>query len=410
MTLRSLTYSLVMLLSVCSCLFEEEEPDTTIHLLKVSGEGTGSFQYLLGSRDGSEQLSSVKQRPGSGYVFCGSAGDYYTSGIDVFVVTTDESGETEWIRQFSNNKNDRGWDVEITGEDQYMVAATSQQPLWSVSSPVDILLVGMDGSGNKIWDQFYSLEGPTGFIELMKVSDSASVVYYSTLIEGEDNVFYQGYLLKNDLSGNEIWKKELPQGVFYSCEVDRDGGFVLCGLHTREDSGQPDIYVVKTDPQGDTLWTRYFDHLDHPQPGDICLTDRGYAICGKYDISMYASAGFVLALDEDGWDLWTREYDPLYIEQDDPENNPGPYGFMTRIIETDDGELAAIGQESNAVTSTTYMVKLAARNGDIVWDREYDPGHQAALLDIQQTLDGGYIMAGSAGGKGYIVKTDENGN
>ncbi|HXP51439.1 MAG TPA: hypothetical protein VN922_15895, partial [Bacteroidia bacterium] len=70
---------------------------------------------------------------------------------------------------------------------------------------------------------------------------------------------YDAYLVKVDSNGNVQWQKTYGGSDWdfaYSVKQISDGGFVLCGQTYSYGSGNGDVYVVRTDKNGDTLWTR----------------------------------------------------------------------------------------------------------------------------------------------------------
>jgi len=53
----------------------------------------------------------------------------------------------------------------------------------------------------------------------------------------------------------------------YSVRQTTDGGYVLTGLTVSFGSGNADIYLVRTDAGGDTLWTTTFGGASQALPG-----------------------------------------------------------------------------------------------------------------------------------------------
>ena len=70
-----------------------------------------------------------------------------------------------------------------------------------------------------------------------------------------------------------------------SVQQTTDGGYIVCG-HTNSFGQTPgDIYIIKTNSQGDTLWTKTFRFgFGYTSGNSIQQTiDGGYIICGSMD-------------------------------------------------------------------------------------------------------------------------------
>ena len=100
------------------------------------------------------------------------------------------------------------------------------------------------------------------------------------------------YLIRTDAQGNTLWEKNLGNAFYYSSSVRRtaDGGFVLAGETKITDTSglgyhDLDVYLVRTDAQGNKLWK-----------GNIG-TDVGSATMDDcaYDVQLTSDGGFVLA-------------------------------------------------------------------------------------------------------------------
>ena len=58
-----------------------------------------------------------------------------------------------------------------------------------------------------------------------------------------------------------LWTRTYKAGVYnagYSVQQTSDGGFIVTGYTMSTDSIQEQIYIIRTDAQGDTIWTRTY--------------------------------------------------------------------------------------------------------------------------------------------------------
>jgi hypothetical protein len=200
------------------------------------------------------------------------------------------------------------------------------------------------------------------------------------------------------------WANEVAYAV---CET-HDGNFVIAGLSVTFGSGPQDVYTVKVDANGDTLWTRFHGGVSYESAHGACETsDSCYVIAG-YTESFGAGGKdiYLLKLDSDGVVQWTHTYG-------------GPLQDCAyAVCETQDGGLAVVGYRdgpSGWVKGDLWILKMNA-SGDTAWTKTYGGVGQDYGISIQETSDNGFVMGGvnssvSAGGKDvWLVKTDANGD
>jgi hypothetical protein len=121
------------------------------------------------------------------------------------------------------------------------------------------------------------------------------------------------YLIKVDSLGDTLWTKTyglLLNDIGYSVQQTTDGGYIIAGETFSFGTGSSDVYLVKTDTLGNTLWTRTYGGTDWDgQPSVQQTTDGGYIIAGE-TFSFGSGSGDVYLVKTDtlGDTLWTRTY------------------------------------------------------------------------------------------------------
>ncbi|PCH95985.1 MAG: hypothetical protein COB85_04100 [Bacteroidetes bacterium] len=173
--------------------------------------------------------------------------------------------------------------------------------------------------------------------------------------------------------------------------------------------GMGDIYLVRTDSNGDTLWTRtYGGANDEPWwlIGSVQETsDNGFILTGV--TTSFGAGGddvYLIRTDVNGDNLWTKTYGGI--------NNDGG----SSVQQTVDGGYVIAGNTASFGSggSDVYLIKTNA-NGDTLWTKTYGSTGNENGLSVRQTKDGGYIITGSitdsiSGNNVYLIKTDANGN
>ncbi len=199
------------------------------------------------------------------------------------------------------------------------------------------------------------------------------------------------YIVKTDSLGDTLWTKAFGgTGGDWGCEVQQttDGGYVVVGT-TESFGGGSGLLLLKIDMNGDTLWTKTYGGSGY----SIQLTsDGGYIICGSF------GGIWLLKTDANGDTVWTRAY-----------NNHVGYS----VQQTLDGGYIIAGITGVYPDYEIYYLKTNA-NGDTLWSKTYGEASWNWGSEVQQTTDGGYIITGYIRNPGgayvILIKTDADGD
>jgi hypothetical protein len=191
----------------------------------------------------------------------------------------------------------------------------------------------------------------------------------------------------------------------YSIIQTTDSGYAVAGYTYSFSAGYEDMYVVKLNSSGSVQWTKTIGGAG--KDFAVCIiqtTDNGYAISG-YTVP-YGSTYYnmvIVKLDTSGSIQWCRSID---------RSN---YEYATSINQTSDGGyiLAGMSATGGVFTSDMFIVKLSS-SGTYQWSKTYGGSHDEIAYSIIQTSDGGYAFAGYTNSYGpynvfYILKIDSTG-
>lgn len=152
-----------------------------------------------------------------------------------------------------------------------------------------------------------------------------------------------------------------------------------------------------------TEWNKTYGGLGSQGAVSVAhLADGGYILFGKNGINAW-----LVRTDISGNMLWNRTYAPLPNTEVEVKSG---------TVTTDGGFIIAGGlRHVQTGVGDAWLVKTDAF-GNIGWNKTYGrDGHEFAF-SAQQTVDGGYILAGTAAPLGinnddfYLVKTNAEGN
>lgn len=343
---------------------------------------------------------SVQQTTDGGFVITGWTRSYGSGDFNVYLIKTDADGNTQWEKTYGGPDEDIGWSVMQTADEGYIVAGYTCS---FGHGDADMYVIKTDSIGDTLWTNIYGGDKTESGFTLEGASDGGFVIAGRTLSfgAGHDDI----YLIKIDSLGNLIWEKTYGGSawdVAYSIRKLPDGGYIIAGYTTSYGVGGQDVYVVRTDSNGDSLWSRTYGGGVHDLASHVeSAVDSGYIMIG-YTESFGATYGdyYLVRTDKDGDTLWTRHYGGDYTE----------WGYSVQQV--DDSSYVLVGWTDSYVSSGSgiYFMKVNAF-GDILWTQIYGGDSNDAAFDMKITSDSGYIIVGStrsfgAGGDDvYLIRT-----
>jgi len=240
-----------------------------VYLIKTAANGVTTWTKTFGGQL-AEEGRSVQQTTDGGYVVAGLKWTYGGNDtLNVWLLKTDANGETTWTRRYGT-----GWDfansVQQTTDGGYIVAG-------STNGASDAYLIKTKDNGDTSWTRTI---GGTDIDEVNAVEQTSDGGY---IITGHGAGYNNVCLVKTDSSGNTIWSKNFggPDACGNSVHQTADGGYVVAGWVSSFGAGGSDVYLIKTNSSGDTLWTRTYGGL-YEDRGTFCqqTDDGGYIVAG----------------------------------------------------------------------------------------------------------------------------------
>jgi hypothetical protein len=261
--------------------------------------------------------------------------------------------------------------------------------VFSVISVLGIFIFQASAVGQVYWERTYGLEYKTSG-DVMDVQQTTEGGY---IFVGETFAFARGrdvYLLKTDASGKEIWSKafggtEHDNGK--SVRQTTEGGYIIAGSTNSFGVGEFDVYLLKTDADGQEEWSKTFGGSSWDEGNSVEQTsDGGYIVAGSKDSDVY-----LLKTDTNGNELWSKTFGGI---EDDSGNS---------VQQTSDGGYIIVGSTKSfgAGGSDVYVLKTDA-DGTMMWGQTFGRSDDDLGFSVQQTKNGGYIIAGekrSSGGE-----------
>jgi hypothetical protein len=123
------------------------------------------------------------------------------------------------------------------------------------------------------------------------------------------------WLLKTDFNGNTTWDKNfggLGDDVGKSVQQTRDGGYIIVGSKTKAGGGILDVLLTKVDASGDEEWEKTFGGTGWNEGKSVQQTvDGGYIITGSthpYGGSAKNDVVWLIRTDSNGNKVWDKTF------------------------------------------------------------------------------------------------------
>lgn len=336
-------------------------PNTNLHLISTTQDGNLIWEKIYTNPGFRTFPTWMEKTADEGTIITGHMNkdiQWPPDSNDIFLVKTDSSGIIQWSRQFDTGKDELGYCVRPTSDGGFIVSGFHDAAPMSLTVFTYAMLIKTDANGNIMWEKKYSLA-------------------------------------VRDLDTGE----SLPWVV----QQTNDDGYILVG--TTASNHAADVYVIRTDSNGNVLWANSYDHdntaLRFSLGLDVIETLSGeFVIAGSLDkdqtLNQY-NYPYILKLSDTGLILDARFYDsaPVQVFQS---------GFSS-VQQTVDGGFFFTGMGGYGGFGMQAQLLKTDANLNMQWSRSYSNDGNATIgsKSGRQTADGCYIFTGKKMNTGTIV-------
>jgi hypothetical protein len=297
----------------------------------------------------------------------------------------------------------------------------------------------------------------------LQTADKGFAVFGYTRGFGAGNWDY--YLLKTDSAGAFSWSKSYGgngDDEGFAMDQTKDGGFILCGYTRSFGAGGYDVYLVKTNSIGDTLWTKTYGGTQNDFGNTVSQTaDGGYIVAGSslsFPAGVDTSSAYLIKTDAFGKLEWSKTYggtkksntsytDAYFVQQTADKGyvltgytngfgEPGGDAFLLKtdslggvqfmktyggkgsdwtnyLVPTKDGGYlltGSLGTDSTGLDNDLLLIKTDSK-GDTLFTKTYsgpgyDYGQSLVVNAAGYTIAGATTSFGGGGYDGFLLKTD----
>jgi len=355
--------------------------DDDIYLIKTDSQGNSLWTKTYGGN--SDDIGScVQQTNDGGYIICGIT---LSSGndMDIYLIKTDGNGIELWNNTFGGTSWEEGNSVQQTTDGGYIITGKKGG---------DVYLIKTDGNGDSLWTNTYNnipnsfSEG--NFIQQTTVGDLVICGVVETFSPIDRRYVY---LIKTDGNGIQQWYQTYSNPVYNNTGMEfketSDGGYIITG------ETDTDVYLIKTDGNGDSLWTKTFGGSDEEKGNSIQqTTDGGYIICGETESFGNGDEDvYLIKTDGNGDSLWTRTFGGSGEENGNSVQQTTDGGYIisgrTYSFGSGDGDVYLIKTDGNGNITSTFNIPTPSSNRKLekvvdILGRETKPQQNTPFIEI----------------------------
>jgi len=350
---------------------------------------------------GTDVAYSIQQTTDGGYVVAGYTSSFGAGGSDAWVLKLNSTGGVTWQKTYGGTGTDVALSVQQTADGGYIVAGHTTS---FGAGGYDFWVLKLNSTGGVTWQKTYGGSG-NEYVVWMSVQQSADGGYivagYTTSFGAGDADFW---VLKLNSTGGVTWQKTYgganDDGA-YSVRQTAEGGYVVAGYTTSFGAGPIDAWVLKLNSTGGVTWQKTYGGTSNDQASSVQQTaDGGYVVAGRTGSFGAGDYDFwVLKLNSTGGVTWQKTYggsgdDEAYSVQ---QTADGGYVVAGRVY------------SFGAGSPDAWLLRLNSA-GSVTWQKTYGGSSADGEWSIQQTADGGYVVAGYAnsfgagGSDAWVVK------
>jgi len=337
----------------------------------------------------------------------------------VGLVYVSEAQAESFARAYGCGRSDSGYSIQLTNDGGYIVAGRHGP---GGGGQWDICVMKFDSNGSLNWQKSFGGSGTDGAYSIQQTTDGGYVVAgcYQTM---EENISDDIWVIKLGSDGALVWQKIIGgpnQDHAKSILQTDDGGYIVAGeIDVVWGTGAVGVLKLKSD--GTVEWQKSYGGNSDQQAESICRTsDGGYLVAAATD-SFGQGKGDIWAikLSSDGTVVWQKTYggsrlDYAYSVQ---QTRDGGYIVAGESASFDPRPSGAFEGSCGFLDTgcfDAWVLKLRA-DGSVEWQKLFGGANYDSARSIQQTQEGGYIIAGetgsygAGGGDSWVIKLSSDG-
>ena len=368
-----------------------------IWLIKIDSNGKIIWESTVGGKTdeyaGSTKLKSDKEIFISGHKLMKNKISFRSllflksnnkNNINAFIVKLNYKGKVVWQRDTFEDEKSSVPFITVLGKS--ILIAGQKSTIYNGNGDAWIALLNKDGE--KVWEDSFGGRGADGGNDVLGTSDGGyiSVGYTNAYGSGKNDV----WIIKTDFNGEKQWSRvyggKLDDYGWGVTESD-DGGYVIAGETFSFGSGQSDIYLLKIDSNGNMKWNTTFGGLAEDVAYSVVNSnDGGFIVAAQTkSYGKGGSDGMIVKFDSKGIKQWNRLFGGKGLDY-----------LKSITVDSLKGYILAGGSRSFNDGDNQGWVLSVNNDGYPRWEKTYGDVGEDGFNMITRTKDGGFVAVGSS--------------
>ena len=318
-----------------------------------------------------------------GYICAGYTQSIGAGQSDVWLLRINSSGDTLWTKTYGGTNYDWIQYFLPTSDGNFLISVRSYS---FGSGGADMWIFKIDPYGEVIFSKLFGTPADDWSGSIVETADNGFIVAGFTTGLGAGS--RDGWILRLNSIGDTLWTKTYggeQSDSFYGVAITGDEGFLFAGRTESFGNGSTDVWIIKTDQYGDTVWTKTFGGIDSDFASRVIITDDGeiMVLAETQSFGGGLSDFCLINYDDSGNVNWFQTYGSNMSER--------PFSF--RMISPDEYIIAGMKLSDPPIYDNGLLIKANA-TGDRLWNQEIGGAFDDGIMDINRTSDGGFIISG----------------
>ncbi len=248
------------------------------YLIKTDLNGNLISEFTFGGTLEELGIGIIATNDGN-FILIGSTTSSGAGQKDIDVIKIDPQGNQIWEKTFGGSLDDTPQDIIELSNSEFCIAATTES--FGAGSR-DIYMIWIDQNGNLIRDKTHGGTSSDGSAELLEIDNQEIMLYGYTYSYGSGD--RDLYLLKTNFTGDSLWSQTFGGAGYEESQAFSqlpNGGYLLCG-HSSSTDPNHNMYGVKTDINGTQLWDVNYGGTQHDGGQAFLINNEGnYVFIGR---------------------------------------------------------------------------------------------------------------------------------
>jgi len=278
-----------------------------IYILKTDANGNELWTKTYGG-NGWDFPIDMKKTLDNCYVIVGGTSSFGVGASDAFMIKIDNNGDSLWFKTYGGSLDDEAFEVAICEDSGYIISGATCSFADGFAAAY---LIRTNYLGDTLWTRTYEKKDFNGANSIINTNNDSFLLVGVTETGGAPGA--DGIAIKTNSIGDTLWMNTYGGASYdelYSICEDNNGNYLLCGTTYNLTAGSYDVYLVKITTNGGLIWEKSIGGVNADNAYSIIKTsDNNFFVVGSTE--SYGSGGkdvYLIKFNSDGDTIWTKTF------------------------------------------------------------------------------------------------------